>query len=76
LEKKDFTKEEMKTLEEAALVLEKLTYDIMLNHFKLAVETEPTELNKNIYRLLAKRESWEFIRDIQAQNRLKKRYFR
>jgi hypothetical protein len=72
----DFTKEEMKCLKEAASVLEKLTYEVMLNHFKREIEIQPSEHSKNIYSMIANKETWELLRDIQAQNRLQKRYFR
>ncbi len=66
----------MKTLKEAAVVIERLTYEIMLDHFKREIEKRPNKLNKNIYSLIANKENWELIRDLQAQSRLDKRYIR
>jgi hypothetical protein len=73
---KKYTEDETKTLKEAAVCMERLTYEIMLEHFKREIKKRPNELNKNIYSLIANKENWELIRDFQAQNRLEKRYVR
>jgi hypothetical protein len=73
---KKYTENEMKTLKEAALIIERRTYDILLDHFKREIEIRPNKLNKSIYSLIANKENWELIRDLQAQDRLEKRYFR
>jgi hypothetical protein len=64
------TKEEAECFKQLAPIMEKITYDVMLAYFKKQIQQNPTELNKSLYSLMEKKEIWNKIRDVQAQNRI------